>query len=290
MSNTINIVLDLDDTLVYVDFSHPPDFLVYNSKLKVNVPYVLTHCALEFVQAVASIPGVRLSFFSNGERWRNDGLIPQLVLKAANAYSSPMLFHILKQLGLAQLALPKRLRYESLSKEQVSLNGKKDLRKIRLGIDLERTILVDDSVTSWQEQERNLLKLHSGLATFKKTLNSSHNTSVERIPYFDQCFRIKNSLISALGLIIQAIESTSEDKSSRSCKSFKSFTSARRAKTSLVAAGAPVAVALVDRLSELQKRFEKNCFNEMNREQVEEVYRVGLGKMREFNHSIDFQW
>lgn len=271
---SIDIVLDIDDTLVFIDFDNSPDFFVLNPKLNTQIPYSTTHGAIEFLQALASIPDVRISFFSCGEKWRNESLVPQMILKAApNALSHTIFGSFLRAVGLFQLTLPSKFRYELLSKEKVNYSGRKDLRKVRKGIQLDRTILIDDRDTSYQGQEKNLLKLQSGgcrtrKATCIKTckINDLVQDSPEKgnLPCFDEYFKVQNNLFRALGLILLTIRTFNEHKDGNSS-------------------------SLIDCLSTMQRKYESNCYEKVNRWQVEGLYQLGLTKMREFNQYIDFK-
>jgi hypothetical protein len=178
----LDIVFDLDNTLIFTDFDRPPDIAVSNPNFGVKVPFRLAHGTLEVLCILYSMKNVRISYYSAGETWRNVQLVPKL-LNMVSARSE----QIKKRLFLRK---PPTI----LSKEQLS-SGKKDLLLVHTSLKLTRALLVDDQVTSAQGQEANLLKIYGGLSS-----NYAPDQTTEDI------FCIKNNLLRALGIIMAIME------------------------------------------------------------------------------------
>lgn len=185
----LDIVFDLDNTLIFTDFDKPPDIAVSNPNFGIQVPFRLAHGALEVLCILYSMKNVRISYYSAGEAWRNVQLVPKLLnlVSVRSAQAKKKVF----------MRKPATI----LSKEQLTNDGKKDLLRINTSLQLDRALLVDDQKTSALGQETNLLKLYGGLNS-----NYAPDQAIE------ETFCIKNNLLRALGIIMALMEHLKEDE------------------------------------------------------------------------------
>jgi len=174
-TDLFDIVFDLNNTIIFVDFMGVPDLEVCNPSLKKMVPFRVAHGTYQVLEALYNIPNTRISFYSAGESWRNKELIPKLLKKVPIKHA-------------------RRKRPIILSKDQLNNAGKKDLTFISPKLSLPRAILVDDQDTAAKGQEGNLLRLFPGMAAH----SSPSLTQLE-------IFCIKNNLLRILGILLQVI-------------------------------------------------------------------------------------
>lgn len=189
----IDIVLDLDGTLIYAFPKSNPDVSALNPNLGIQVPFGYAHGTIEFIQCIQSIPNIRLSFYSSGDKWRNESV----VYKIMNEVKKPS---FLNYWWRSYRSYPSYLSYRSyrsyriLSKEDLTSLGEKDLTRIRPGINIDRTILIDDIGIVPTNQKSNVLKLYPGLGSDGGCMNNKDSN------------RLKNNLVRALGMILKIIE------------------------------------------------------------------------------------
>eukprot|EP01041_Mallomonas_annulata_P011306 gene11306-23660_t len=225
----MNIVLDLDGTLIYSLPLSGADITAVNPANGLEIPYKLAHGALEFIRALFHLPGTRLSVFSAGEKARNMILVKK-IMSLSGCY--PPKYHLISRLFSNYPQI--------LSKQDLDTNNAKDLTKLsyrsfqflwpyniqleQTKINLERTIMVDDNYTTPISQYNNILKIFNGLGygsslefevqienkVTERILNTNTNTIPNNITNVNNhdnisnsnIFHINNNLIRALGLIL----------------------------------------------------------------------------------------
>ncbi len=139
------MALDLDGTLVNLERSRlaPSNedncITIMNGHLPLC--FRLVHGALEFVKALSVIPGAKITFFSAGQKWRNDILVDKLMKTIDRRW----------QRGFF------RTHYHVISTN----GGAKDLRELfrHPEDDLEQVVLIDDHEYVLHGQQVNVLKV-----------------------------------------------------------------------------------------------------------------------------------
>lgn len=149
----IDFVLDLDWTLLY-QIRDPRQVTDTTRLLRAGGDtYRLADNAAQFIEYLASIPGARVSFFSGGERERNIEILRQIRLSDGRTAAD---FNVFGKEDLSAVEPSKR----SSGTPGFAERFKKDLRKVLPDIDLERAVLVDDTIRfPAAGQQRNLLSL-----------------------------------------------------------------------------------------------------------------------------------
>ncbi|EFJ36916.1 hypothetical protein SELMODRAFT_403730 [Selaginella moellendorffii] len=175
----ITVFVDLDDTLVF--FNPEGKFCVAGDT---EGPYELAHGGKEFLQALQSIPGLQLNFFSGGPRSRNVGLVDQILCDA---------------FGDGECGKIRVFSAEDL------LQGdppKKKLEGLIEGIELEQTMVVDDTAYHYAApgEERHFLQIYACYC-------EKHDHYAGKV----FIMRRDNNLIRALGLILWALEISSSE-------------------------------------------------------------------------------
>ena len=216
----IDIVWDLDGTLVYLDLNLPLEYKTmladvyphetiemkktrksqYHATSHVHLSYKLAYGSYEVLHCLLQYSYIRMSFFSAGEAWRNEKLIPLLFSQLKSRYDrqhavtfanapspkehfchekSPS-FHVKKHPRRSRVSswfhalatylniLPNSFTLQPsqiLSRSSLSGHGLKDLRLVSAS-DLSRIILIDDQWKPHPGQEKNLLRLAPGLGDF----------------------------------------------------------------------------------------------------------------------------
>lgn len=165
----IHIILDIDETLangfdedIYSflnKFPHLNKFIANDLLINAIVPHFLHPGAIEFIQWLSEIPGVKISFFSSGDENRNTIFVQELLIRAfgnkANSIKNKIAIYSRKHLVES---------IEADTKNQYRLfkiyhgTKKKDLSRILSTNDLKDVILIDDNATYIAPgQERNVL-------------------------------------------------------------------------------------------------------------------------------------
>eukprot|EP00047_Mylnosiga_fluctuans_P006896 m.249839 g.249839 ORF g.249839 m.249839 type:complete len:242 (+) comp16364_c0_seq1:164-889(+) len=173
-----HVAIDIDGTLMNLETAvarvdhtpvdHDENHLVIKVK-KVVLTFRLVHGALEFIKALSLVPGLAITFYSAGMRWRNDKLVKKLMRRIDTCWGSNMF---------------SRTRFRVISTN----GGPKDLRALGAHVDLERVIIVDDNITVPPDQARNLLRIPT------PPDRMFHHTTY------------KNNLIVILGILLNAID------------------------------------------------------------------------------------
>lgn len=139
-----DIVLDLDGTLVDTLPTQQTGSFFAEGKW-----YRLRNFVPEFIDQLRKIPGIRISFFSGGNRDRNDVVLRQIVL-ADGKTAQEIAYRSLSFSDLTSISTDSSLRFFH--------RYKKDLRKVNP--DLQKVIIIDDlREFSLPGQERNMLWL-----------------------------------------------------------------------------------------------------------------------------------
>lgn len=183
----VDVVLDIDETLVFVDFnSKQPDMLINNPQYGRAIPYCFAPGALEFLEVLLTLPNLRISFYSAGEKWRNIQLVKQVMDK------------VYGRLKARDAAIFKSAQWNHspkiLSRDEVDFLGSKNLLKVHRSLSLERAILIDDTKTYHTGQENNFIHLHPGLGVH----NQRHTAEEKAL--------IHNNLVYALGKVLFCID------------------------------------------------------------------------------------
>lgn len=178
-----DVIMDLDGTIVYLDFDiAKPDLLVRNPQIDKMIPYCLAHGAIPFLSSLMTLPDCRVSFYSAGEKWRNDAIVDEIM----------RLVHACLRLNgveISSLAFW-RQRVKILSREDVAVHGGKDLLKVHKTLSLDRSILIDDTMTAVEGQTSNIILVSPGLG-IKDPNRSRMEASL-----------INNNLVYALGKVL----------------------------------------------------------------------------------------
>ncbi|MFL5812753.1 MAG: NIF family HAD-type phosphatase [Bdellovibrionia bacterium] len=182
----IDVVFDLDDTLirwVRPDEAKSGTLIPAMSQGKPYLFRVLDGTP-EILESLSRQPGVRISFFSMGERSRNETVLSQLKLPSGRT--------------------AREIAYRVLSLEdatQVNGESHKDLRLVNP--DLERVLIVDDQKNApIPGQERNVLWLGGKPEHFYESLHDTPGSGATWKPASPEKFvEYRNRLAYARGLI-----------------------------------------------------------------------------------------
>jgi hypothetical protein len=182
----IDIVFDLDDTLIRWVRPDEVKSGTLIPAISQGKPYQfrVLDGAPEILESLSRIPGVRISFFSLGERSRNETVLSQMKLPGGRT--------------------ARDIAYRVLSLEdatQVKGEAHKDLRLVNP--DLERVLIVDDQKNApIPGQERNVLWLGGKPEHFYASLNDKPQIGATWKPASPETFvEYRNRLAYARGLI-----------------------------------------------------------------------------------------
>lgn len=156
----IDIVFDIDWTLVYpVDETMKNDPRVY---LAQGEYYRVSDGAEEVIASLSQDPRFRVSFFSGGDRLRNEELLKKIALPLDSKTAFDVAYKVLSKKDLAVVSTDKKLRFSERFKKDLTLVNK----------DLNQVVLVDDLKNFTPSgQEDNLLwigKTYTYQEKFKK--------------------------------------------------------------------------------------------------------------------------
>lgn len=196
---SFDVVLDIDDTIVYQDFAtkNPDILLRYPESVRMDT-YRLIPGALPFlVTLAASIPDLRLSFYSAGEEQRNIMLVAQL-MDLVNK-------DIAKQFGTSRGWLR---HFKILSRQHVDGLGRKNILMIHRSLSLDRAILIDDNMTAYKDHEPNLIQVTPPPRRSRSLANKSSSAKYRE----EANSRSNKCLIYALGKILYCYDKWKHEK------------------------------------------------------------------------------
>eukprot|EP00250_Pteridium_aquilinum_P028944 c3815_g1_i1 orf=209-1042(+) len=170
----VDVLVDIDATLVYPAGGGPLKL----EAASLDATYSLAHGALEFLAALDALGTIRLGLYSCGSKARNRRLAKALVRE------------------IHRQGYTFRQKLEAFSVPD-GMHGKKMLKGLRRGLDLDRAILVDDNGHNVQPgEESNLLKIYK-IDCHSRDLMDAHKLYRARL-----C----NNLVRALGMIVKSID------------------------------------------------------------------------------------
>lgn len=192
---TIDVVIDIDGVLAYGSFNDAGSTAQTPKIIVDGQSYILTHGASEFIDFVRSIPGVRLSFFSNVHIGRNIRLLTQIKLHDGENAAEAASF--------------------AFGAKDLTPTHTKDLTKLLPalpGLRLENTVLVDDwHIHAERGQKENLLLVTPAQPLYMNDLEIAVNIPDEAFnlqPQRDwslELYRERNKLARVAVLLSDAI-------------------------------------------------------------------------------------
>lgn len=191
----INIVFDIDYTIVQ-PATDPldPDVIKIDDEL-----YKVNSWTRDIIESLSRHHNVRIYFFSGGKKERNEKLLKKIKTNSGRSLHE-FTQDIFSYDDLHQVA------------EEGSFSQRLKKNLIPLGLNLDRTILIDDNANfAFKGQERNMLwlgKTYHHYEDFNKSFRDLGNTKVlqEYIPTsFQQWFVARNKLKFVYELLDDAI-------------------------------------------------------------------------------------
>lgn len=176
----VEIVFDLDGTLIQKDSAGHREERKEEDQITVRlIPFRLAHGAREMISVLARTHGVHLSFFSGGMKWRNTGFLEQLIPQISKN-------------------VHRRIPYHVFSKEDLARDEKKDLHVLGEKVELDWSVLIDDSVGYVDpSQQNNHLRIYPEPS---ESMQASERDTA----------RLENNLVRALGLVLLAFDLSRE--------------------------------------------------------------------------------
>lgn len=220
-SNIINIVFDLDDTIVTgfdeegeaLEKKHPwiNLFKKNNLYLEAIKPHIIHPGVIELLQLLDTIPNVKISFFSSGIKERNEILVEKLLCQSLGKTRYESIKNQIIICSKDKLTALKNGREQYDNYGIYKGNYKKDLTHIsnQQGT-LDRTILIDDDTSyCYYGQEKNVLNtLYADDLTFSHIYASRKNRPLD-IEEHNHC---ANHVYYITGLLITLFEIVKNDK------------------------------------------------------------------------------